>query len=235
MIGSGSAVFPATLPRATYDRIYAEGPDVILAGSAQPAGTAEEIEGGYRISGRWPFASGCQHADWIFGLATVTSGGMPVPGPVAGMPLARLFILPASRWQIEDTWRVAGLKGTGSNHVALTNADVPEANCFDLQTAQPCVPGPLYGAALALVPTMHAAVAIGIAEGALADLVSMANTGRRHQRAATPLRESPIFQYELGRIEADFRAAAAYFRLCTESHWRQRPRRSSSKLPSEGI
>lgn len=219
MIGSGSAVFLATMPRATYDAIYGAGPDAILAGSAQPAGTAEPVEGGYRVSGRWPFASGCQHAAWIFGLAAVTRDGQLQPGPMPGLPLARFFILPAACWRIEDTWHVAGLKGTGSHHVALDAVHVPEENCFDLMGAAPNLPGPLYQAPMALVPLMHAAFALGVAQGALADLVAMARAGRRHQRAATPLSESALFQYELGRAEADLRAAEAWFGALTASHW----------------
>src|SRR5690348_845470 len=59
MIGCGGSLFAPSLPPETYERIYRNGPDVILAGSAQPAGTAEAIAEGWRVNGRWPFASGC--------------------------------------------------------------------------------------------------------------------------------------------------------------------------------
>lgn len=69
MIGGGCAMFASLLPRNTYEEVYQNGPDVTIAGSAQaPAGTAEAVAGGWRVNGRWPFASGCQHADWMFGL-----------------------------------------------------------------------------------------------------------------------------------------------------------------------
>jgi alkylation response protein AidB-like acyl-CoA dehydrogenase len=74
MIGSGSALFASLLPRETYDRIYERGPDVISAGSSQPVGIAETTADGWRVNGRWPFASGCQHADWIMGFCVVTRG-----------------------------------------------------------------------------------------------------------------------------------------------------------------
>jgi alkylation response protein AidB-like acyl-CoA dehydrogenase len=80
MIGSGSHIFAPMLPRETYERVYQNGPDVIIAGSIQPAGTAEAALGGWRVNGRWPFASGCQHADWVFGLCVMTAGGKPLPG-----------------------------------------------------------------------------------------------------------------------------------------------------------
>lgn len=79
MIGAGSAIFVPYLPRETYDQVYHNGPDMIIAASAQPAGMAEAVPGGWRITGRWPFMSGCQHADWILGFCTVTDGRNQYP------------------------------------------------------------------------------------------------------------------------------------------------------------
>jgi alkylation response protein AidB-like acyl-CoA dehydrogenase len=70
MVAGAGAIASSLLPREIYDRICQNGPDVIFAGSAQPAGTAEPAGDGWRVSGRWPFASGCQHADWIFASAS---------------------------------------------------------------------------------------------------------------------------------------------------------------------
>jgi alkylation response protein AidB-like acyl-CoA dehydrogenase len=72
---------------------------------------------------------------------------------------------------------------------------------------------------LHLIPLLHCAFAVGIAEGALDALVELANTGRQQQRAAVPMRASEIFQYELGRIEADLRAARACCQVQAAGHW----------------
>jgi alkylation response protein AidB-like acyl-CoA dehydrogenase len=106
-------------------------------GSTQPVGTAEATADDWRVNGSWPFASGCQHADWMFGFCVMTEGGKPLPGPAGegGPPLVRGFFLPARDWQIEDTWYVAGLKGTGSHHITLRGKVVSAANFFDLETA----------------------------------------------------------------------------------------------------
>ncbi|HVJ54456.1 MAG TPA: acyl-CoA dehydrogenase family protein [Aliidongia sp.] len=220
VIGAGSAVFPALHPRETYDEIYRHGPDVIFAASAAPMGKAEKVDGGWRVTGRWPFASGCQHADWIYGACIMHEDGKPLPGPAEGAPLVRVAVLPARQWRIEDTWYVAGLRGTGSHHVALDDTFVPQGYFLDMASDQSCLPGPLYYAPRQLISIMHNAVAIGIAEGALDDLVQMANSGRRQQRAATPMRESEVFRHELGRIEADLRAARAFHEVQMASHWR---------------
>jgi indole-3-acetate monooxygenase len=222
MIGSGGDLFATLLQRGTYEQVYENGPDVIIAGSAQPAGTAEATDGGWRVNGRWPFASGCQHADWFVGFCVMTEGGKPLPGPAGerGGPSVRGFFLPARYWQIEDSWFAAGLKGTGSHHITLQDTVVPAANFFDLASAAPCLPGPLYQAVPQLLPLLHGASSVGMAEGALDELVELANTGRQQQRASAPMRDSEIFQAELGRVAADIRAARAFLQVQAASHWR---------------
>jgi alkylation response protein AidB-like acyl-CoA dehydrogenase len=220
MVAGHGAIALPLLRREAYDRIYQSGPDVIVAASAQPAGTAEWADDGWLVSGRWPFASGCQHADWIFALCVMTDNGKPLAGPADGVPNVQGFGLPARHWQIEDTWYAAGLKGTGSHHIALSEMSVPAENFLDLASSVPCLPGALYQAGMwQLAPLMHGAVALGIAEGALGELVDLANTGRRQQRALAPMRESETFQGELGRVEAELMAARALLEGQAASHW----------------
>jgi alkylation response protein AidB-like acyl-CoA dehydrogenase len=219
MIGSGGTTFVPSLPRETFERIYLNGPDVILAGAIAPVGTAEATASGFRVNGRWPFASGCQHADWMAGFCVMTEGGKPVPGE-GGRPLVRGVVLPARDWQIVDTWHVMGLRGTGSHDIMLKDALVTEANFIDFERGVPCLPGPLYQAVPHLLPLLHSAFSVGVAEGALDDLLELADSGRQQQRAAVPMRESEIFQFELGQIAADVRAARACLEAQAASHWR---------------
>jgi indole-3-acetate monooxygenase len=221
MIGSGGALFASLLSKESYEEFYMDGPDVIIAGSAIPLGTAEQVDGGWLVNGRWPFASGCTHAGWILGLCIMTSGGKPITGAAGeGNPLIKGFLLPASGWQIEDTWHVMGLKGTGSHHIALKDTIVPDTHFFEIAGGEPCLPGPLYQAVSSIIPIMHGAIAVGIAEGALDDLLQLANTGWKQLRGAVPVRDSEIFQGELGRISADIRAARAFFEGQAASLWR---------------
>jgi alkylation response protein AidB-like acyl-CoA dehydrogenase len=219
MVASVADLFMPMLPRQTYDRIYRNGPDTILAGSTQPAGTAERTADGWRVNGRWPFASGCPHADWLVGLCVITEEGKPIPAPTGDGPVIRAVALPAHAWQIEDTWRAAGLRGTGSHHIVLKDATAPEANGFDI-AGSPCLPGPLYQSPRQIIPIFHAATAAGIARGALDELISVANAGRQQFRAPVPLRHSEIFQYELGRASADLRAARAFLQAQAAELWR---------------
>ena len=220
MIGSASGLLFSRLPRETFDAMYAAGPDIIQAGLAgAPLGRAELAPGGYRVTGRWPFSSGCQHADWIIGLAVVTRDGEPVPGPAPGVPAMKIVALPAADWRVEDTWAVSGLKGTGSHHTTLDDRFVPDAQAFELMGPS-CLPGPLYASIAAWIPLMHAAFAVGLAEGAIEDLVAMAGSGRQQLFARTPMRDSPVVQYELGQLDADLQAAKALLKVRAEGHWR---------------
>jgi alkylation response protein AidB-like acyl-CoA dehydrogenase len=234
MIGGDAPLFFSRLRRELFDRIYAAGPDVILAGSFTPVGTAEPTDGGYRVSGRWPFASGCQHADWILGVAVLKGSDLPPPG---APPPIRFFVLPAHEWQIEDTWHASGLRGTGSHHIKLQDAYVPAEQSFDLFADPSCIPGPLYAVPGRFIPLGTGAVAVGIAEGAITDLVNLASAGKRHLFGRTGVRESPVFQYELGQLEADVRAARALLESQAASHWRQTVagRMSDFMLDNEGF
>jgi alkylation response protein AidB-like acyl-CoA dehydrogenase len=230
MIGSGSTLFAPLLPRDTYERIYRNGPDVIVAGSTAPFGKAEAVPGGWRVSGRWPFASACQHADWLAGFCIMSKDGQPIPGE-RGQPLVRAVLLPAENWRIEDTWDAAGLKGTGSHDIVLVDKTVPEANFFSFESP-PCLPGPLYRTVPYCLPLFLGAVGVGIAGGALDDLVKFAGAGRRPLRSTVPMHASEVFQHDLGRIDADLKAARSFLGVQAASHWRHA---QAATLRGEGL
>jgi alkylation response protein AidB-like acyl-CoA dehydrogenase len=147
--------------------------------------------------------------------------GKPLPDPVAtdGRPLVMGFVLPASAWEIEDTWHAAGLEGTGSHHIVLRERIVSGANFLDLYHGTPCEAGPLYQAPWHLMVLQPAAVAIGIAEGALDALVALARTGRRQFHAAAAMQDSEVFRYELGHAAAELRVARLGLEAQAKSHW----------------
>ena len=110
MIGGCYATFGGILPAATARQIYGA-PDTITAGAFRPNGTAVEVDGGFRVTGRWPQGSGACHATWFLGGAVIVADGAPVIGP-SGMPLMREFWFPASDVEVIDTWTSTGLRGT---------------------------------------------------------------------------------------------------------------------------
>ena len=218
MNASGCSLIATLLPRETYEQVYAKGPDTIIAGSNQPVGKAVAVDGGWRVSGRWPFVSGCRHADWMFGLCTLSRNGEPLVGD-DGKPLVQGCFVPAPAWTIEDTWHVAGLNGTGSHHISIKDVFVPAACFFDFANGSPSQSGPLYRAIRQVLPALHGASSVGIAEGALDGLLAVAGSGHRQTNAAQPLQASETFQYELGRVAADVRAARAFLQVQAKCLW----------------
>jgi alkylation response protein AidB-like acyl-CoA dehydrogenase len=189
----------------------------MVIGVGTPAGQAEKIPGGYRVTGRWPFASGCEDAQWMLAHCVIFDDGKPAL--VNGAPTTRFIVLPANEWRIEETWHVAGLAGTGSHHIALNQVDVSESRSCDLLNDPSCVAGAFEAPILPFMPIVLAAVAVGIASGALADVAALANGGRRQILATSDQRDSPVFQHELGRAGAALEAAKSMLEVQSATLW----------------
>jgi alkylation response protein AidB-like acyl-CoA dehydrogenase len=212
MIGAETPHLLAMLPRDRFDTLYTQGPDVVVAGGFAPQGRAELADGGYRVTGRWAFASGSRHADWIFGNCVLTGDGRLLPGPDGQPAQLRSMLLPADRVRVEDTWHSLGLRGTGSHDVVIDSVHCPAEQSFDLFTGTPCVPGPGFVAPLSQFVLHLGAVAVGIAQGALDDMVALLDTGRQRLYARQSLADSPAFRERLGRADLTVRAARALLR-----------------------
>jgi indole-3-acetate monooxygenase len=197
-LGSANWIDLAGLPRSTFDAVYPPGGDTIAAGVFSPTGTAVPVDGGYLVSGRWAFASGCEHADWLYGNCLDTS---------SGEPQLRIAVFDPSEVEIEDTWTVSGLGGTGSHHFTVRDAIVPVERTYDVLAEEPCVDTPLVRIPIpATVALGLASVPIGIARGALGDLVALA-TGKVPLLSPGTLAANPLFQYQLADADAKLRAA----------------------------
>jgi alkylation response protein AidB-like acyl-CoA dehydrogenase len=176
MIGSDagyySAFFDDTVTRELWSR-----PDFVTAGWVMPAGRAREVEGGYRVDGRWQFGSGCTHADVFIGGCVVTDAdGNPKPSGRPGVPVETVVVaMPASAVEVQDTWYTTGLAGSGSHDYVATDVHVPAEHSFDFYFGRPRRPGPLY-AYIGLLYSNLAAVPIGAAQAAIDTFVELANT-----------------------------------------------------------
>jgi alkylation response protein AidB-like acyl-CoA dehydrogenase len=130
------------LEHGAAQRIVADNPDVMLASGLAPQGRAVLEGDTYRLNGRWNFSSGCLHADWFMGGFMVMEGGRPKPSP-HGMPEMRLAYFPIDQARVEDTWRVAGLAGTGSHDVVAEDVLVPAEYTSVPYFGRPDHPDPL--------------------------------------------------------------------------------------------
>ncbi len=210
MIGSEGPVLFRMLPRASFDALYAAGPDVIMAAvAAKPTGTATPVDGGYRVSGRWAFASGCQHAHWFVGHCVVDDSREP--------PL-RMMALPRSDYDIKDTWSVSGLCGTGSHDVMTDGALVPDELSFALGGEPSVDVPPLRIPEVTRAAIQLACVTIGVAQGALAEILALA-VDKTPAFAGERLAASPLFQYQFGEAEAQLRAARAALHAEADIVW----------------
>ncbi len=112
--------YACRFPPSVQEEIYGDGPDALVANaSVQKDVSIVAEEGGFRLSGRWKFASGIDHADWILIAGAVTEAdGTPTD-------LRQFMLIPARDWVIEDTWFVSGMRGTGSKDIFVDGAFVP--------------------------------------------------------------------------------------------------------------
>jgi indole-3-acetate monooxygenase len=201
-IGAGTWLDLVGLPRPTFDAVMTTAPDVIIAGVFRPSGTATPVDGGYRVSGRWGFASGCEHATWLYGSCLVAGHG-------DGPPPMRIVVLAPEEVTIEDTWHVSGLAGTGSHHFHVDDVFVPTERTVDPMGGAPTLDEPIVRAPLLTVLSLGvASIAIGVARGALDDVLGLA-AGKVPMLASASLGTNPLFRYELANADTEVRAARA--------------------------
>jgi len=189
----------------------------IVAGSISPPGRLVRTAGGYRLSGRWRFGSGCQQAD-LFVLGAMPDGEGVQVGPNLMHDMLWVTV-PAAQVTILDTWRVAGLRGTGSHDFIVENLFVAEGFAEPVHVNAAAEPGPLY--ALGVFPAfgiVKAAVALGIARHAIEALKELA-LAKTPTGQTSLLRERPAVQADLARAEASVRSARALMNEIVADVW----------------
>jgi alkylation response protein AidB-like acyl-CoA dehydrogenase len=207
MIGGCYATFGGMLPPAGARDIYGA-PDTISAGSFRPEGTAAEVDGGYRVAGRWKLGSGSSHATWFVGGCVVLRNGEPVITP-AGAPLMREVFVPADVTEVVDTWNSTGLRGTASHDYAVTDVFVPAERTTWFQDPPAC-DRPLYHMPpIAMFTAFIGAVPLGIARHAIDEFAELAD-GKFALFSTTSLADKPVAQDRLGRARAMVDAGRHY-------------------------
>jgi alkylation response protein AidB-like acyl-CoA dehydrogenase len=210
MIGAQSAWFTAFLPPPVAEQVVGR-PRATLAGVLRPGGRAVPVDGGYRVSGRWGFASGCTYADHLYGTCVVER-----PGPRA----MRLVYVPAAEATVLDTWRSLGLRATGSHDFTLQDVAVADEWTLPMPVlGRAPHDGPLYRDGYQnLVFVLQAAQALGVARGALVAFTELAQDTVRWLSGA-PLRDRPMVQVTVARAEAKVASARAWLRETVADVW----------------
>ena len=207
MIALTTSLTAAFLAPEVASEIYGD-PAVVTGGYALPAGKARAVEGGLVVDGRWSWGSGTSHCTWIGGgCLIVDEAGAPAPRP-DGL-VAPFVFFPRAEVELLDTWRVMGLRGTGSTDYAVHEAFVPEGRWIQIG-GTPREQAPLYR--LPFLSTLAlgvCAVALGLARRAGDELAGLAGTKRPAQSTRT-LAERPAVQADVARAEAAWRSARAF-------------------------
>lgn len=198
----------ALFPAAAQVEVWGDDPATRMSSSYAPTGRAERAEGGYTLTGRWSFSSGCAHATWVLLGGIVTDAD---ENPVD----FKTFLLPISDYQIDDVWDTVGLRGTGSNDIVVDGAFVPEHRSLSFADVTKCVcpgqavnRGPLYKVPFGSVFSYTITTPIiGMATGAYdahvayqRDRVSSAYLGQKPA-------EDPFAQVRVARAAAEIDAA----------------------------
>jgi indole-3-acetate monooxygenase len=209
MIATALSLNVGRLPAEVGRELAGTPADYRGAGSARPGGQAREVPGGYRVNGRWNFASGIQNANWLYCTAIMMDGDAP-RRTAAGTPVLRALWVPRDSVTIVDTWAVMGMRGTGSQDFTVDDVVVP-ARRSCLSDEPPRETGPLYNnrAWYVILWTPSAANALGIARGAIDSLAEIAAT-EASTMSAHLLRDRPMVQARIAEAEAIVNAARAY-------------------------
>lgn len=198
----------ALFPAAGQEEVWGTDTNTRMSSSYAPTGRAQLAEGGHRLSGRWSFSSGCNHASWVLLGGIVTNDeGSPVD--------FRTFLLPARDYEIEDVWDTVGLRGTGSNDIVVNGAFVPEHRSLSFADVTKCVcPGQaVNGAPLYRIPfgsVFSYAITtpvIGMAAGAYDAHVAYQRTRVSAAYAGYKVAEDPFAQARIAEAAAEIDAA----------------------------
>jgi alkylation response protein AidB-like acyl-CoA dehydrogenase len=177
MVCAAHTFIAGRMPRRGQDEIFGGDPGMLIPGVPSLRGTCQRSQGGYILKGRWPYASGADHGDWVLvGCRGIRNeAGEPCPSLIVVMPKRDVVI--------DDTWFTLGMRGTGSKDVVLDDVFIPEHYAVPMIEAQlGTVPGvdiPLYRLPIRpALATMLLGTIVGMAERGLQLFVDQTRTRR---------------------------------------------------------
>src|ERR1700682_5696982 len=211
MIGVDGGYMTAYIDQTVAREMYSD-IDSVTAITIAPPGKAVKTGDGFTVNGRWPFASGCQHATWMIGHFIIFDGDSPRLQP-NGLPETRFGFLPAEQCEIIDTWTTNGLRGSGSHDWTVKDRFIPEARTFNLAAPTMYRKGPLYTLPNLLI-YKFAGVVLGIARGAVDEFIALAShkpiTFKSPTGNKTMLRDETFAQCAVAQAEAMVSSARGF-------------------------
>lgn len=217
--GATFGTFAARMREDVARTIWIDTPRSVVANTPGPSAKAIVVPGGYRVTGKQPFSTGCRHASWIAAHALIVENGEVRQKD--GKPEARYLLMPVAQAQLLDTWRTRGMRGTGTHHFSVEDVFVPEE-----RTVFPRDSPQLRGGVRYRIPPSlafaggDAAVALGLSQSCLEAFYELAG-------AKTPryvqglLREQPLVQFTVGQAEAALRSGRAFLMETVDDLWNE--------------
>lgn len=197
-------------PEELAKMVATTGAPLHVAGSARPLGTAVEVDGGYRVTGQWNFASGVRHANWFLASSFVDKPD--------GRRVARSMFVPVGDGQIVDNWTVMGMRGTGSDDFVLDDVFVPRSRVGSTRWVaqrEKTIYDPALGMVATWAPT--AGVGVGLAQGAIDALVDLGD--RSSTGSPELLKNRPGVQDAVAQAETITSSARAFVVESMEAAW----------------
>jgi alkylation response protein AidB-like acyl-CoA dehydrogenase len=211
------ATYAARMPRDVARSIWIDTPHSVVANTPVATAQAIVVPGGYRVTGRQGFSTGCRHASWLAARALILENGQLRLQD--GQPEQRYLFVPVAEAELLDTWHVRGMRGTGTHHFAVSDVFVPAERTV-LQAGAPLLDtGPLYQIPrTVLFGSGDAAIALGVARSCLAAFLELAGTKTPRLMQAT-LRDQSLVQTAVGHAEADLRSGRAFLTEAVRELW----------------
>ena len=215
--GAIFATYAARMPHHVARAIWIDTPRSVVANTPAPTAQAVVVPGGYRVTGRQGFSTGCRHATWIAPHAQIVETGQV--RLENGQPETRYMFVPVAEVELLDTWNVRGMRGTGTHHFAVHDVFVPAERTVLSATAPLRETGALYKIPRTLCfASGDAAVALGMARTCLETFFELA--GSKTPRAMPALlRDQSMVQVQVGQAEAALRSGRAFLMETVRDLW----------------
>jgi indole-3-acetate monooxygenase len=215
MIGCDTGYVSAFLDDAVGRALFKD-PTQAAVFVVNPTGVATPVAGGYSVTGRWSFASGATHAKvYALGCLAMTDAGPRMA--TADRPEVRVVVISAEQAEVVDTWTTTGVRGSGSHDVTVTGVFVADDHTFPFFGVEPKRPGPLYALSTMFTAKMGG-VPLGIARGAIDDVLAMAAT-KRTMGNLTPIAEQPWLQTAVAVAETKLMQARGFYYDALREVW----------------
>ena len=200
---------PALMSDDAAEEIYAT-PDLRLTGTFESTGEATRVEGGYRITGQWRWNTGGIHSNWIAPACTITDGGVP----------ERIqAIVPASEVEHQDNWRAAGMAGTATNIMSVTDVFVPASRTISMKDLVDGVfpkrrysDNPYYNRPwIMFLSVLSGPVLLGMARGAMdVFMAHLPTRGAITYTGWTKAAEAPVLHHQLAEAQFNLETAEMF-------------------------